>query len=205
MERKVIITHEVQAFSPVSPLLEDVGFDAKIKPSNGTAEIRSENISSLSKKPSYKRKSDLVIHSSRGLQALPRKFILLTLCWTTAAPFWIPISLRIPFLIAVILVSIALIVILQLLLVLSQRNGGVLFAPNINDLPVLKTFPYLYLPTIVAVCYGFLWNWIDLDVRRIEPFFQLAKDGGATGRESLLLHYPVDFLASVPIKALNFG
>lgn len=120
-----------------------------------------------------------------------------------SAPNWKPVSLRAPFLLGVIIVSIALVVVLQLLLIQSQRNGGIIFATDVNSLPLRTTFPYLYLPTIVAVTYGFLWNWIDLDVRRIEPFLQLAKDEGATGRDSLLLHYPVDFLASVPIKAMR--
>lgn len=101
------------------------------------------------------------------------------------------------------LISMILVVFLQLLLLQSQKNGGIIFATNANSLPLKTTFPYLYLPTIIAVVYGFLWNWIDLDVRRIEPFLQLAKKEGATGQESLLLHYPVDFLASVPIKALK--
>jgi hypothetical protein len=104
----------------------------------------------------------------------------------------------------VILISLILIVVLQLLLRKSQSNGGILFTPNINSLPLSTAFPYLYLPTILAVFYGFLWAWIDLDIRRLEPYFQLSKNEGATGRESLLLHYPVDFLASVPFKALKF-
>ena len=97
-----------------------------------------------------------------------------------------------------------LIVIIQLLLIRSKKNSGLLFASNINDLPLSKTFNYLYLPTIISVLYGFVWTWIDLDIRRLEPFYQLSKPSGATGQESLLLHYPVDFLASVPIKAVKF-
>lgn len=121
----------------------------------------------------------------------------------TGNPNWKPVSLKAPFLLAVIFVSIALVAVLQFLLVRSQRNGGIIFAVDVNALPLRTSFLYLYLPTIVAVVYGFLWNWIDLDVRRIEPFLQLAKENGATGQDSLLLHYPVDFLASVPIKAMK--
>jgi hypothetical protein len=109
-----------------------------------------------------------------------------------------------PFLVIVITFSISLIVILQVLLLRSQRDNGVLFASNINDLPLRNTFQFLYLPTVLSIIYGFVWTWIDLDVRRLEPFYQLARPGGAIGKESLLLHYPVDFLASVPLKALKF-
>ncbi|KAE9980732.1 hypothetical protein BLS_007704 [Venturia inaequalis] len=125
--------------------------------------------------------------------------------WQVREPNWKPVSLRAPFLLAVIVISITLVAVLQVLLLQSRRNRGIIFAADVNSLPLKTTFPYLYLPTIIAVAYGFLWNWIDLDVRRIEPFLQLAKDDGATGRESLLLHYPVDFLASVPIKAMKTG
>jgi Protein of unknown function (DUF3433) len=62
---------------------------------------------------------------------------------------------------------------------------------------------FLYFPTILFVCYGFLWTWIDLDVRRLEPFYQLSKLDAVPGKDSLMLHYPVDFLAAVPIKAVK--
>jgi hypothetical protein len=128
----------------------------------------------------------------------------LTFLGPTKLPRWKPSSLRLPFLIGVILISLALILVLQILLRQSKLDGGILFAPNINALPLSTTFPYLYLPTILSVFYGFLWAWIDLDIRRLEPYFQLSSADGASGRESLLLHYPVDFLASVPVKALRF-
>ena len=94
--------------------------------------------------------------------------------------------------------------VLQYLLLKSQRDNGLIFAEDLTKLPLSRSFSYLYLPTIIAVIYGFAWTWIDLDVRRIEPFYQLARDGGAAAAESMLLTYPVDFLASVPFKALKF-
>jgi hypothetical protein len=130
---------------------------------------------------------------------------ILRLKLTAIALNWKPVSLRSPFLLAVIALSSVLIAILQLLLIQSTRDGGILFAKDVNSMPLASTFSYTYLPTIIAVIYAFLWNWIDLDIRRIEPFLQMAKDDGATGTNSLLLHYPVDFLASVPIKAVKQG
>jgi hypothetical protein len=116
---------------------------------------------------------------------------------------WKAPSLRAPFLISIILASAGLIITLQLLLMRSNRDGGVIFAPNINDLPLSSSIPYLYLPTIISVLFGFLWTWIDLDIRRLEPYYQLSRENGALGKESILLQYPVDFLASVPIKAVR--
>ena len=117
---------------------------------------------------------------------------------------WKPTSLTTPFLASVILITIVLILTLQLLLWRSHQNGGLFFASDVNAAPIRQTFVFLYLPTIISVVYGVLWTWIDVDVRRLEPFYQLSRKAPATGIGSLLLHYPVDFLASVPIKAIKF-
>ena len=54
---------------------------------------------------------------------------------------------------------------------------------------------------MVIVLYGIGWAAVDLDVKRLEPYFQLSKPGGASASDSILLHYPFDFLALVPITA----
>ena len=51
------------------------------------------------------------------------------------------------------------------------------------------------------VSYGIAWAALDLDVKRLEPYFQLSEPGGASASDSILLHYPFDFLALVPITA----
>ena len=104
-------------------------------------------------------------------------------------------------LIPTILITSVLITLLGLLLWKTRQDGGILFAENIDDLPTVYSFMYLYLPTLLAVMYSTLWSWVDLDVKRLEPFFQLSKDCGAAAVDSVLLHYPVDFLAAVPIRA----
>ncbi|KAF2665477.1 hypothetical protein BT63DRAFT_66774 [Microthyrium microscopicum] len=124
-------------------------------------------------------------------------------CTTQREP-WKPKTLRSIFLGTVIFITLLMIVAIQLLHMQSQKNGGLIFAPNISELPLSKTFLYNNFPSIIFVAYGMIWAWIDMDIRRMEPYFQLSKPGGATGRESLLLHYPSDFLASVPTKALKF-
>ncbi|CAD0098131.1 unnamed protein product, partial [Aureobasidium mustum] len=82
-----------------------------------------------------------------------------------------------------------------------QTTGGVIFAPSINDLPLSRTFGYLYAPTIIAVVYGLLWSWIDLDIKRMEPYYQLCNTRGALAEDSLLLQYPFDFVALIPFQA----
>jgi hypothetical protein len=94
-----------------------------------------------------------------------------------------------------------MIVVLQFLLHKSQQDSGIIFAPRINDLPLRDTFLYLYFPTIVAVIFSIYWAWIDLETKRMEPYYQLSKEDGALGKDSLLLHYPFDFIPLVPLKA----
>ena len=54
---------------------------------------------------------------------------------------------------------------------------------------------------MVIVLYGIVWAALDLDVKWLEPYFQLSKPGGSTATDSILLHYPFDFLALVPVSA----
>jgi hypothetical protein len=116
---------------------------------------------------------------------------------------WKPFTLRRPFLIGVILITLGLLALVQLLVIYDQHYDGILFASKISKIGAGHLFLYRYLPTILAVTYAFIWHWIDVDTRRIEPYRQLSKPGGATGSNSLLLHYPTDLLAFVPLKALK--
>ncbi len=114
---------------------------------------------------------------------------------------WKPATLKLTVLIPTIVITSGLIILLGVLLWKTRRDGGILFAENIDDLPTVYSFMYLYLPTLFAVMYSTLWSWIDLDVKRLEPFFQLSRSCGAAAADSVLLQYPVEFLAAVPIRA----
>lgn len=116
---------------------------------------------------------------------------------------WKPPALRAPVLILTILTCWSLIAVLQVLLNRSQRDSGIIFATRISDLPLKDAFLYLYFPTVVAVTISIHWTWIDVETKRVEPYYQLSKPEGALGRDSLLLEYPFDFLPLVPIKALK--
>ena len=116
---------------------------------------------------------------------------------------WKPITLRRPFLLAVALITLGIFALVQVLIIYDERHNGILFAPKISELGAGYIFLYRYFPTIISVSYGLIWHWIDIDARRIEPYRQLSKPGGASGSNSLLLHYPTDLLAFVPLKALR--
>jgi Protein of unknown function (DUF3433) len=121
---------------------------------------------------------------------------------------WKSVTLRYPVLVPFIAVSLALVTFLETLYHYSSRNGnanggGLAFAASIDELSGLVTFSYLYFPTVLAVMYSMVWNYIDLDAKRLEPWFQLSCPRGATAEDSLLLHYPFEFLAFVPFRALR--
>lgn len=116
---------------------------------------------------------------------------------------WKPVTQKAYFLVPTILASAALVAVLQVYLMRSERDSGILFASKINDLPLGQRFPYLYLPTIVSLVLSFAWTWIDLDVKRLQPYVQLSKPQGALGKDSILLHYPFDFVALVPFAAVK--
>ena len=115
----------------------------------------------------------------------------------TVFRFWVPLSAA--------LFCWALIIILQLLLVESEKHGGIHFTRDPEDLPHGPKFLYFHLPIIVAILFSIFWSWVDLQVMRLEPYHQLSKVGGALGKHSLLLQYPFDFSPFVPAFAARDG
>jgi hypothetical protein len=98
---------------------------------------------------------------------------------------WNPPALRWYNLVFTTVVCWTLIAILQFFLNKSQREGGVIFAENVNDLPLRRSFVYLYLPTIFATVFSIFIAWLDIDAKRFEPYHQLSQPDGALGRDSL--------------------
>lgn len=90
---------------------------------------------------------------------------------------------------------------------LSKAGQGLFFLRNTGtgseNLPAAQSVLFNYLPTAVTVVFGMIWVVIDLDVKRLEPFFQLSMPEGANSRDSLLMAYPFDFLPLVPIYAAS--
>lgn len=82
----------------------------------------------------------------------------------------------------------------------SSRKGGLALSESLDDMPMAAEVSYMFLPTLIAVLYSLAWNWVDLDVKRIQPWLDLSKPGGAKV-EALSLDYPFDFIAFVPFIA----
>ncbi|GKU16650.1 unnamed protein product [Fusarium langsethiae] len=114
---------------------------------------------------------------------------------------WKPLSLSTPILLAVIALTILLAVAVETLAQRSASQGGLALSPSLEDMPEYARFGYLYVPTIIAVLYSMIWSWIDLDVKRMQPWFELSKRDGVTAENSLFLDYQYDFVGLVPFKA----
>ncbi|OHE95378.1 hypothetical protein CORC01_09250 [Colletotrichum orchidophilum] len=114
---------------------------------------------------------------------------------------WKPLTLSAPVLFSFAFASFLLAVIVEILAQQSQAKGGLALSESADDIPPLANFCYLFLPTIVAVIYSLLWSWIDLDVKRMQPWLEMSKPEGADADHSVFLDYPYDFIAFVPMKA----
>ncbi|KAJ9206310.1 hypothetical protein DTO021D3_2153 [Paecilomyces variotii] len=116
---------------------------------------------------------------------------------------WKPLSLHPALVSLMIAFTLFIIVILIMLQLKSNNDGGILFSNDVTNFPVGLNFLYLYLPTIIAVIYTTLWNWVDLNAKTLEPWYQLSKESGSLGKNSIMLQYPAEFLASVPIGSMR--
>lgn len=108
--------------------------------------------------------------------------------------------MRASVLVSFIGVSIVLAALIEFLAQKSQKEGGLGLSQTSQEASFAVMISQ-YIPTAIAVVYSLLWTWIDMDIRRIQPWLELSRAGGAPADSSLLLDYPFEFLAFIPIKA----
>ena len=118
---------------------------------------------------------------------------------------WRPFTLRAPTIIASLIITVTLIALIEYINKISIEEKALFFAEKAEDFPMGVVFCYRYLPQMIVVALGVGWAAVDLDVKRLEPYFQLSKPEGATAGNSIFLHYPFDFIAFVPISAARKG
>ncbi|KAL2196460.1 hypothetical protein P885DRAFT_69494 [Corynascus similis CBS 632.67] len=118
-------------------------------------------------------------------------------------PNWKPFSLRGPYLVSLIVLSLALAACVEVLYRSSAQVPLVSFrAPS--EVPPAEYFAIKFLPMIVAVSYGVLWQITNFDVMRLEPFYQMSKEGGALAAESINVDYLTQFNLFRPLRAVRF-
>ncbi|KAL2292011.1 hypothetical protein FJTKL_10695 [Diaporthe vaccinii] len=115
-------------------------------------------------------------------------------------PDWKPFSMRWPYLTMLILLSITLAGLTEALYQSSAKTPLVSF----NTPQQIKPGTYFvikFLPTIVAVIYGVIWQMTDLEVRRLEAYYQLSQEDGATAAETLNVDYITNLSFLRPLHA----
>ncbi|KJR80531.1 uncharacterized protein SPSK_04883 [Sporothrix schenckii 1099-18] len=116
-------------------------------------------------------------------------------------PNWRPFSMRWPYLMTLILLSIVLGVAQELIYRMSLTRPLVKFHSP-EEIPGGLYFTVKFAPTIVAVTFGVLWQITDFEVKRLEAFYQMSKGDGAVADESINVDYVTYFTFFRPFRAL---
>lgn len=109
---------------------------------------------------------------------------------------WKPVSMRWPYISFLIIISVVLAAVQEYL---CRRKLLYEFTAA-SKLSTWSYFSFKYLPTLIAVSYGVLWQVTDFEVKRLEPYYQLSKPGGALAAESINVDYSK--LSLTPLSSL---
>ncbi|PHH92160.1 hypothetical protein CDD83_8643 [Cordyceps sp. RAO-2017] len=82
----------------------------------------------------------------------------------------------------------------------SKAEGGLALSAD-RDMPRLPFIAYKYVPVVIVTLYSSVWAWVDQDIKRMQPWFEMSRPQGSRAKDSLLLTYPHDFVVIVPWKA----
>jgi len=58
---------------------------------------------------------------------------------------------------------------------LEKREKGLIGYNTVGEIPIILFFCWKYLPTIVMVSYGVLWQITDYEVKRLEAILPLSQ------------------------------
>jgi hypothetical protein len=78
-----------------------------------------------------------------------------------------------------------------------QSNSSSLDTPDsiflFSETNVRAYIVWQYVPVLLAVCIGLLWEVLDVNIRRLEPFHQLSTEAGGHVDNALCLDYTNTF------------
>ncbi|KAJ9156706.1 DUF3433 domain protein [Pleurostoma richardsiae] len=118
-------------------------------------------------------------------------------------PNWKPFSMRWPYLCMLIVLSAGLGAGQECLYRASVRHDGLVKFHSPSDISPPVYFAFKFVPTMVAVLFGVLWQITDFEVKRLEAYYQLSKEGGALAAESINVDYITFFNFLRPVRALR--
>lgn len=124
-------------------------------------------------------------------------------------PAWRPVVMRRPWMTLLVFIAFVLAALQEFLCQLSIKRErekpprGILTFKRARDLSLWEYFAWKYMPTFVLLSYGVMWQVVDFEVKRLEPYYQLSKRTGATARDSLNQDYLTFLAYLVPLKAIR--
>lgn len=118
-------------------------------------------------------------------------------------PNWKPFSMRWPYLLMLIMLSFTLAGLVELLYQHSAKRGFLIRFNMPSDIRGIDYFSIKFLPTLLAVIFGVLWQMTDFEVKRLEAYYQLSREQGATADETLNVDYITSYNILVPFEALR--
>ncbi|KAL1885074.1 hypothetical protein Plec18167_001731 [Paecilomyces lecythidis] len=123
-------------------------------------------------------------------------------------PDWKPFPMSSVYIIMLVLVSLTLAIVQEYLcqrsIALEKEGTGLISYDSVSDIPTAEFFCWKYLPTIVMVSYGVLWQITDYEVKRLEPYYQLSQPTGNTAAKTINLDYISLWSYLVPYKSLRY-
>ncbi|KAF9891611.1 hypothetical protein FE257_003622 [Aspergillus nanangensis] len=150
-----------------------------------------------------------------GVRALDKKLLA---CWLRLAKVlpnhhavqpqspegWRPFALRPFYLSLIAAIMILMFLTLEGLRRYTDRYGGLIFFQDTESVSSSQSFAYNYVPIIVALVLVILWSFIDFDVLRLEPYFQLARSDGVPA-SVLLINYNFGQTFITPLTSAKRG
>ncbi|PKX99269.1 DUF3433 domain-containing protein [Aspergillus novofumigatus IBT 16806] len=119
-------------------------------------------------------------------------------------PGWRPFALRPTYLSILGILMLIMLAVLEALRRYTDRYGGLVFYQDTTDLSNAATFAYNYVPVIVALILVTFWSFIDFDVLRLEPYFQLSRPEG-TPATTLFINYNFGQSFLTPLTSAKRG
>lgn len=86
----------------------------------------------------------------------------------------------------------------------SSNKRGFLTFEGSQSIPTSYYFLWLYFPSILAVVYAMVWQIVDSEVKRMEPFYQASRPGGANPDSTLFGDYISWPPFCSPVQALRW-
>lgn len=117
---------------------------------------------------------------------------------------WRPFALRPLYLSIIAAVMLLMFVTLEALRRYTDQYGGLVLMQATDDVSGLQSFAYNYIPIIVALILVVMWSFIDFDVLRLEPYFQLSRPEGAPA-SVLFINYNFGQTVITPLTSAKRG